>query len=152
MLTCCTNHLLQKYKLYFVILLSKLINRNGSPELIFIGISEQKERYTEGLMLSVPVALTVVVVKLKLILEKVSSLCSDGTILNTGEKRSLWALMGMEIKSAGSFGGSFLLLKIWCADHYFINLNNLKLIVFLGDVLFSFQRFQKNTVEPNGYA
>lgn len=48
----------------------------------------------------------------KLILNKVTSLCTDGTNVNTGETNSLWALMDKELKSSG-----IPLIKIWCAVH-----------------------------------
>lgn len=94
--------------------LGKLINRNGQSELIFIGISEQKERYAKGLMLAVTEALAAAVIDPKLILKKVSSICTDGTNVNTGETNSLWTLIDKEIQSAGS---TIPLLKIWCAAH-----------------------------------
>lgn len=65
-------------------------------------------------MLAVIEALKAAVDDPKLILKKVSSLCTDGTNLNTGGINSLWALMDKEIKSAGSI---IPLLKIWCAAH-----------------------------------
>lgn len=65
-------------------------------------------------MLAVIEALRAAVGDPKLILQKVSSLCTDGTNVNTGEISSLWALMDDELKSVGSI---IPLLKIWCAAH-----------------------------------
>lgn len=97
-----------------IYVLGKLINADGTSELIFIGISEQTKRLAEGLMLAVIEALRSAVDDPKLILNKVSSLCTDGTNVNTGDVSSLWALMDEELKSAGS---KIPLLKIWCAAH-----------------------------------
>lgn len=91
-----------------------MINPNGSSELIFIGIGEQKERYAKGLMDAVREALISAVDDPKLITKKVSSLCTDGVNVNTGEENGLWALMDNELKSADS---EIPLLKIWCAAH-----------------------------------
>lgn len=49
-----------------------------------------------------------------LIFRKTSSVCTDGTNLNTGEKNGLWALLEGEIKKSGS---KIPLTKIWCAAH-----------------------------------
>lgn len=98
----------------FDTVLGKLINQDGSSELIFVGIAEQKERFAEGLTLAVMDALKSAVGDPKLILKKVSSLCTDGTNVNTGDAKSLWALMDKEVKAAGSV---IPLVKIWCAAH-----------------------------------
>lgn len=97
-----------------IYVLAKLINPDGSSELIFIGVSEQTERLAAGLMLAVIEALKTAVDDPKLILNKVSSLSTDGTNVNTGDTSSLWVLMDQELISAGS---KIPLLKIWCAAH-----------------------------------
>lgn len=81
--------------------MAKLINLDGSSELIFIGISVQTQRYAEGLMLAVIEALKAITDDPNLILTKISSLVTDGTNVNTGEIRSLWTLIDGEVKSAG---------------------------------------------------
>lgn len=97
-----------------IYVMGKLINLDGSSELVFLGIGEQKKRFAAGLMLAVIDALKAIVVDPKLILRKVSSVCTDGTNVNTGEKNSLWVLLDKEIKEAGS---KIPLIKIWCAAH-----------------------------------
>lgn len=97
-----------------IYVMGKLVNLDGSRELIFIGIGEQKERKAQGLMLAVIDALKVAFGDANLILSKISSLCTDGTNVNTGENNSLWKLIDEEAKTAGS---KIPLLKIWCAAH-----------------------------------
>lgn len=97
-----------------IYVMAKLINLDGSSELIFIGVSEQKERFAKGLMLAVIDALKVMFDDPSLILKKISSLCTDGTNVNTGAKNSLWALIDDELKKVNS---QIPLLKIWCAAH-----------------------------------
>lgn len=65
-------------------------------------------------MLAVMEALTAAVNDPNLILKKVSSICTDGTNVNTDEKNSLWVLIDKETKDAGSV---IPLLKIWCGAH-----------------------------------
>lgn len=48
------------------------------------------------------------------ILRKISSVCTDGTNVNTGEKKSLWVLLDEKMRAAGS---KIPLTKIWCAAH-----------------------------------
>lgn len=73
-----------------IYVLGKLINLDGSSQLIFIGISEQTERLAAGLMSAVKEALKAMVDDPYLFLRKISSVCTDGTNLNTGEKSGLW--------------------------------------------------------------
>lgn len=97
-----------------IYVMGKLINKDGSSELVFFGIGEQTERYATGLMAAVKEALKFAVEDPKIILRKVSSVVTDGTNMNIGEKNGLWALLEKEIKLAGS---DIPLLKVWCAAH-----------------------------------
>lgn len=97
-----------------IYVMGKLANPDGSFELIFIGIAEQTVRKAEGLMLAVREALKVAIDDPNLILNKVSSLCTDGTNVNTGDVNSLWVLMDEAVKLAGS---QLRLLKVWCGAH-----------------------------------
>lgn len=97
-----------------IYVLGKLINLDGSSELVFIGISEQTQRQAAGLMLAVKEALKAMVDDPKLFLCKVSSVCTDGTNLNTGQRNSLWVLLEKEVQEAGS---NIPLIKIWCSAH-----------------------------------
>lgn len=97
-----------------IYVMAKLINPDGSSELVFMGVSEQTERYATGLMLAVMEALRAAVDDPNLILGKISSVCTDGTNVNTGDKKSLWVLIDEAVKSSGS---KIPILKIWCAAH-----------------------------------
>lgn len=90
--------------------MGKLINLYGFSELVFMGIGEQKKRD----LLAVTEALKAIDVDPKLIFRKVSSVCSDGTNVNSGEKNSQWVFLDKEIKEDGS---KIPLIKIWCAAH-----------------------------------
>lgn len=96
-----------------IYVMGKMVNLDGSRDLIFIGIGEQTERKAKGLMLTVAEASNVFVDQ-NLIFRKISSVCTDGTNVNTGETNSLWKLLDAEIKSSGS---KIPLIKIWCAAH-----------------------------------
>lgn len=97
-----------------IYVMAKLINLDGSDELILIGIAEQNERYAQGLTNAVIKAMKTIVGDEKIILNKISSICTDGTNVNIGEKNSLWTLLQKEIESAGS---EIPVQKFWCAAH-----------------------------------
>lgn len=97
-----------------IYVMRKLFDLNGSAELVFIGIAEQTQRYAEGLMLATIDALKTAVGDPNIILSKISSICTDGTNINTGDKTSLWTLLDEAVKSTGS---KIPLQKVWCAAH-----------------------------------
>lgn len=97
-----------------IYVMGKLVNKDGSTELICIGVAEQNERFAAGLMNSVKVALKTNTSDPEKILRKASSVSTDGTVLNSGEKGGLWTLLEEEIRKAGSI---ISLIKIWCAAH-----------------------------------
>lgn len=84
-----------------IYVMAKLINMDGSSELVFICIAEQTERFAPGLFNAV-------------FFRKLSSVCTNGTNLNSGEKNGLWVIIAKEMKVAGS---TIPLTKIWCAAH-----------------------------------
>lgn len=97
-----------------IYVMGKLINSDGSPELVFLGVGEQKERGAKGLMAAVDDALRTVVGDPDTIYRKMSSICTDGANINVGEKNSLWTLLTKRCNAAGS---KIPLLKLWCAAH-----------------------------------
>lgn len=97
-----------------IYVLGKLVNKDGTSELIFIGIAAQTERKAEGLMKAVENALQIHTCEAKEILCKLSSICTDGTNVNSGEEGGLWALLEKKMQNAGS---TIPLIKIWCAAH-----------------------------------
>lgn len=97
-----------------IYVMAKVINLDGSSELLFIGIGEQTERKAEGLKNAVVEAIKTAAEEPKALLSKVSSLCTDGARVNTGSQSSLWTLLDDEVKNSGS---AIPLLKIWCSAH-----------------------------------
>lgn len=99
-----------------IYVMAKIINLDGSSELIFIGIAQQTERKAIGLKNATMKAIeTIIVDKNKGdFLRKVSSICTDGTNVNIGEKNSLWVLLDDEMEKIES---EIPLIKIWCAVH-----------------------------------
>lgn len=97
-----------------IYVMAKLINMDGKSELFFIGIAEQTQRLATGLMNAVKEALKAMGGDLDVYLRKISSMCTDGTNLNSGERNGLWVLLENEMKAAGS---TIPLIKIWCAAH-----------------------------------
>lgn len=97
-----------------IYVMGKLINLDGTLELVFLGIGEQKERFATGLMAAVDEALKIAVSEPNIIYRKLSSVCTDGANINIGEKQSLWTLLEAKCKSAGS---NIPLIKIWCGAH-----------------------------------
>ena len=61
-----------------IYVMGKLINRDGSSELVFFSIGEQTERYAIDLVAAVKETLTFAVDNPKIILCKVSSVVTDG--------------------------------------------------------------------------
>lgn len=99
-----------------IYVMAKIVDPNGALELIFLGVGEQKKRGADGLL---EAALTAISTNfggenLKIILKKVSSICTDGASINTDEKGGLWTLLEKECAEAGS---SIPLIKLWCAAH-----------------------------------
>lgn len=103
----------KKDKIYIML---KLTASNGENELLLLGIGVQTERGAAGLMNAVKKGIKSNVSEqcYKQIFVKISSICTDGTNMNSGEKAGLWKLFEDEIRKEGS---SLILLKIWCAAH-----------------------------------
>lgn len=97
-----------------IYVMAKLMNADGSSESVFIGIAEQSERLAKGLFKTVKTALTAAFDKSDTIFRKISSVCTDGTNVNSGEKNDIWVLIEDEMKKVGS---TIPLLKVWCAAH-----------------------------------
>lgn len=94
----------------------KIITANGEKELIFLGIAEQNSRGAAGLFDAVKKAIIESVGEemYVCIMKKISSICTDGTNINSGERGGLWALFENEIRRIGSTS-SF--TKVWCSAH-----------------------------------
>lgn len=99
-----------------IYILLKVIASNGENELLFLGIGQQNERGAVGLMNAVKNGIKSNVSEkvYKIIFQNTSSICTDGTNVNSGEKNGLWKLFEDEVRKMGS---NLALLKVWCSSH-----------------------------------
>lgn len=100
-------------KIYIMLV---IITARGKKELTFLGIAEQTERKAAGLFEAIKRGMvdnlgdeTYLVV-----MKNISSICTDGTNMNIGEKNSLWALFEKELRRINS---TLPLTKVWCSSH-----------------------------------
>lgn len=99
-----------------IYVLLKIITADGEKELLFLGIAEQTSRGANGLFEAVKRAIidNIGDEMYIAILLKISSICTDGTNVNSGDRAGLWALFEEEIRKIGSLSP---FLKIWCSAH-----------------------------------
>lgn len=99
-----------------IYILLKIVNVAGDLETIFIGIGQKKERGAVGLFEATKQGIIVNAGEdiYKLIMSRVSSICTDGENQNTGDKHSLWVLFEDECKRHRS---NLPLTKLWCSAH-----------------------------------
>lgn len=99
-----------------IYVMAKIVNSDGSIETVILGIAEQSERGALGLFNAVLSAIKVNLDTdgLEIVLKKVSSICTDGTNVNTGERNGLWTLFEKKVEDVGS---EIPITKIWCAVH-----------------------------------
>lgn len=98
-------------KIYIML---KIIAADGAKELLFLGISEQTARGAKGLFEAVKQGMidNIGEEMYVVVMKKISSICTDGTNVNSGEKGGLWAFFEKEIRRVGS---TLPLMKIWCS-------------------------------------
>lgn len=100
-----------------IYVMARIIEQNGTEKQLLLGIGEQTKRKAEGLMEAVRTALDSIIKDdtfLTKIFSKISSVCTDGTNVNTGERNSLWTLLEAEIRKHDSKNP---LIKVWCGAH-----------------------------------
>lgn len=99
-----------------IYILLKTVDRIGDLETIFIGIGQQTNRGAIGLMEAVKNGMIENIGEdlYGLIMARLSSICTDGTNVNTGEKHSLWKYFEEE---CSKFRSELPLRKIWCSAH-----------------------------------
>lgn len=80
--------------------MAKIVNLNGTSELLFIEIAEQEDRKAIGLKNAVIKAIKTNFDEpiSSYILTKISSLYTDGTNVNKGAKSSLWTHFEKKLK------------------------------------------------------
>lgn len=85
-------------KIYIIL---KIVNAAGDIETLFIGIGQQKERGATGLFNATINGIIDNVGEdiFRLIMSRVSSICTDGENKNTGDNHSLWTLLQMNVKN-----------------------------------------------------
>lgn len=100
-----------------IYVLGKIVTSTGTSELIFLGVKEQIERGAIGLLKTALGATKEMFGDAfvnNVILQKASSICTDGTNANSGRDGGLWKYLEDEMAKIGS---EIPLVKIWCAAH-----------------------------------
>lgn len=94
----------------------KLITQSGEKELVFLGIGEQTARGAVGLFEAVKRAIIDNHGEeiYKCIMKKNTSICTDGTNVNIGERGGLWTHFENEMREIGSVSP---FTKVWCSAH-----------------------------------
>jgi hypothetical protein len=107
-----------------IYVLAKIINNEGSSELLFLGAEEPKERGVKGMIQAIEDGCDKLYGKssFKQIISKSSSIVTDGAKCNTGEKNGLWTLlkkMRQESDDENNEGKTSIppLMTIWCVAH-----------------------------------
>lgn len=100
-------------KIYIMLV---IITANGEKELTFLGIGEQTNRGAAGLFEAVKKGMIENLgdEMYAAVMKNISSICTDGTNTNTGEKQSLWSHFEDEIRRINSV---LPLTKVWCSSH-----------------------------------
>lgn len=104
----------QKDKIY---VLAKIVLKSGERKLVFLGMGEQTKSGAEGLFEATQNAMADMFTSEfvnNYIWPKVSSICTDGTNVNTGEKGGLWFYVEKRIAETES---NIPVTKIWCVAH-----------------------------------
>lgn len=104
----------QQDKIY---VMGKCVNKTGDSELLFLGMDEQISRGAKGLLQTVMSAMNNLFSDefvTNVLIKKISSICTDGTNVNSGEKGGLWTYFEEEMLKAKSY---IPLIKIWCVAH-----------------------------------
>lgn len=100
-----------------IYVMAKLVSSKSATELIFLGVKVQTERLAAGLFKTVIGAMEDMFgydFVYNVILMKVSSICTDGTNVNSGDEGGIWKYLEDEMIKIGS---KIPLVKIWCAAH-----------------------------------
>lgn len=117
-----------------IYVLLKIISEGGETFLKFVGEAKQTIPGAKGLLEAVKDAImqnTSEETYLN-IMKKVSSICTDGCAMNTGEKNGLWTLFEKEIRNNQS---DVNLIKLWCSAH--------RMELVFGDLTDSFDQIKK---------
>lgn len=99
-----------------IYIMAKIISKEGELELLLLGVGEQTERKSIGLMNTVKKTIIDNCGHdiYTLVMQIISSICTDGTNLNSGDRNGLWKLFEDEIRALKS---RLPLVKVWCSAH-----------------------------------
>lgn len=103
-----------------IYVLGKIVNKFGVAEDVFLGAAKPEERGAISVLNAVKKALVTTFGNRGLkLLQRISSVVTDGASINIGEKYGFWKLLESELKSFQSAESprSIPLLKVWCAVH-----------------------------------
>ena len=108
----------QMHKIY---VLAQTVTDSGDAELVYIGVAEPDERGAVGIVNALKTSLKRSFGDKGVdLLNRMSSVVTDGASVNIGEKAGLWALLQRERltnQKSCNFNESFPLLTVWCAVH-----------------------------------
>lgn len=95
----------------------KVITKEGSEELYFLGATEPEERGAQGVLGAVQKGCeNTVGTSANDVFTTISSIVTDGAKVNTGEEKGLWTKFEEFLKTLNA-GNDQPLLKIWCSAH-----------------------------------
>lgn len=99
-----------------IYVLLKIINADGEPELIFLGIGEQITSGASGLFDAVKKGIIDNIGEslYETVMLSISSICTDGTNVNSGERGGLWKFIEDEVRRIKSV---IPVTKVWCNAH-----------------------------------
>lgn len=99
-----------------IYVMGKMVNPKGELELLFLGVGEQKKQGAAGLLDAALAAIEDNFNRetLRIVLKKMSSTCTDGARINTGDETGLWVRLEKEMLDVGS---EIPLVKLWCGAH-----------------------------------
>lgn len=97
----------------------KIITKEGLDKLFFLGAAELEERGADGLLNAVQNGLKMTLkTDIGYVIKNTSSIVTDGTAVNSGDKGGLWTKFDAYRKSFFTENENLPpLLKIWCSAH-----------------------------------
>jgi len=100
--------------------LGKIVDKFGVVGYVFLGAAELEERGAISVLNAVKKALVTNFGNSGLtLLQRISSVVTDGASISIGEKNGIWTLLESKRKSIKSVKSSqsIPLVKVWCAVH-----------------------------------
>ena len=107
-----TDGAVDRMQIYNNHLEAKVVHKDGSDSLHFLGFGESEKRRAKGYLAAIMEACSPL--SWDDLFGKTSSFVTDGENMNTGAKNGLWTLCDDKRKRSNS---NLPLIKIWCAAH-----------------------------------